>query len=180
MGPEARVMQLIKQVQKCQQCGAPVNQDAESCQYCGTEFYSPEKHQAGKKKKALLKDFGWKGILALNIAGIIIIYTLGWFFEDKQYWLDTTATLIWAVPLPLWIVVMTFYWFRPRGTLITGFIIGIVLFAAHFLLILSYENWHVNDDYIGIAAMFAGIALGAWILGRILHHMARIYIVNRR
>lgn len=172
-------MQLIKRVQKCQQCGAPVSQDAEVCQYCSTEFYSPQKHKTGQKKKSLLKDFGWKGIFYPLIAGIIILYTLGWFYEDKQYWLDTRAILIWAVLLPLWIVSMTFFWFQRKGTIITGVITGVVLLAVHFLLILSYENWNINDDYIGISALFAGIPLAAWMLGRFLHHMARIYIVNK-
>ena len=168
-------MQMITKNLKCQQCGAPVTGDSEECRYCGTRFYSPDNKKKEKRKKSLLKDFGWKGILYLNITGIIIIYSLGWFFEDTEYWLDDTAIFIWAVMLPLWIMVMTFFWFRERGAIIIGFIINLAIFVIHYIVILSFERWHFNDDYLGISAMFAGIAFGAWILGRIFHHLARVY-----
>jgi hypothetical protein len=172
-------MQVIKSL-KCQQCGAAVTTDSEKCEYCGTVFYSTDEQKKEIKKKTLLKDFGWKGILYLNIIGIIIIYSLGWFYEDKEYWLDDTAIVIWAVILPLWIIVMTFFWFCKRGSIIIGFFLNLAIFGIHLLLIMSYEHRNFNDDYLGIAAMFAGIAFGAWILGRILHHLARIYVVNKK
>lgn len=173
-------MQVIKKSMKCQQCGATVTSESEQCEYCGTQFYNPANQPEVKKKKSLLRDFGWKGILSLNIIGIIFLYTLGWFFEDKEYWLDDTAIVIWAVILPLWIIVMTFFWFRKRGSILIGFILNLAIFGIHLLVIMSFRRWHFNDDYLGIAAMFAGIAFGAWILGRILHHLARLYIINKK
>ncbi|MCP5104986.1 MAG: MFS transporter [bacterium] len=173
-------MDIIKKGMKCQQCGAAVTGDSEKCEYCGTVFYSTDETTKEKKIKTVLKDFGWKGILYLNIIGIIFIYSLGWFFEDKEYWLDDTAIVLWAVILPLWIILMTFFWFRKKGTIIIGFILSLAIFGIHILLIMSFERWHFNDDYAGIAAMFAGIALGAWILGRFFHHLVRVYMVNKK
>jgi hypothetical protein len=170
-------MEIINKSIICYQCGAPVPQESMKCQYCGTEFGVIDA-EAPQKKKKLLKDFGWRGMapFSLNIIGILILYSIGWILEDKQYWLDDSAIVFWAVLLPLWILIMTFIWSQKKGAIIIGFILCLIIFGVHLLLIMMFERWHFNDDYLGIAVLFASIPLGSWIVGRVLHHLVRIKI----
>ena len=165
---------------KCPQCGAPLLKDSNKCNYCGTEFdIISEKKIKRKLLVKGLKDFGWKALLPVNIAGILILYIWGWILEDKDYWLEDKAIIVWSVIMPLWILIMTFFWLKKSGAVLIGFIVNILIFGSHLLIIMIYENWHFNDDYAGIAAMFAGIAFGAWMLGRFLHYLVRNRI-NRK
>ena len=174
-------MMRIKNINlKCPQCGAPLSKDSNKCDYCGTEFDIVISGKKIKRKSLfMLKDFGKKGLLPIIIAGILIFYTWGWILEDKEYWLEDKAIIVWSVMMPLWILILTFSWLKKRGALLIGLLVNTLIFGSHLLIIMIYENWHFNDDYAGIAAMFAGIAFGAWILGRFLHYLVRIRI-NRK
>ena len=164
---------MIKKIIKCSQCGAVLGPGEGNCNYCGTVFsQSKEK----KKTKISLKEFGWENLLIPNIIGIIFIYLLGWFYEDINYWLDNMAILIWAVILPLWILSLTSIWIRKKGQYLIGILVSILIFISHFSIIMYFRKWHFNDDYLGIAAMFSGIVLLAWIAGRITHYFIRLYI----
>jgi hypothetical protein len=131
-----------------------------------TPSFTPEQLQA--------VDFGVKGsgyILACFV-GAIIIYIIGWFFEDTVYWLDTTAVVIWAGVLPLWMLAFSYTWRTSKGQWYPGLLFSILLFLIH-LSIMWVIDRYIYDDSVGISAEFAGAALGGWILGRLLHIAAQ-------
>ncbi len=157
---------------KCPQCKAPISKEANKCEYCNTEF---EIITTGKKSKQILKDFGWRGknALVFNLIGVLILYSFGWILEDKKYWLATEAVLIWTVALPFWIIIMTSIWQIKWGSIFTGIIISILIFIIHSIIIMAYRKWHIRDDDILIAGIFATCVLVAWLIGRIIHHIIR-------
>jgi len=154
---------------KCPSCSAPVDIDATECEFCGIKISKT----INGKIITPVKDFGIKNFLpAILIIGIGI-YIYGWYFEDTKYWLNDTAIIIWSVMLPIWIILSTIIWKNKWGAILYGIIFSIAIFIFHFLIIAYYRSWHFNDDYFGIAGMFSGIILGAWLLGRLFHSIIR-------
>ena len=175
----------------CPECGAPLAPGADRCEYCGSwiersketppaEFHAPAVDAAkpGKPKPDRdAGDFGFRSrTFFLTCAAIaLVIYAIGWVFEDTQYWLDDRAIAVWAGILPFWLCIAAFFW-RPRwGGWLAGFLFAIPIFAVHTAIPCAIRG-RIQDDYVGIAAMFAGAVLGGWLLGRIFHsivHWAR-------
>jgi hypothetical protein len=167
------------QTRKCSNCGAPVPLQNHQCDYCGSWFedkgrvtssVSPRPGPTHERLQAA--DFGkqGKGYILACFQGAILIYIVGWSFEDTVYWLDTTAVIIWAGVLPLWMAVFSFTWSASKGQWLPGLIFSIPLFVIH-LTIMWVIDQRIYDDSVGISAGFAGAALGAWLIGRALHIM---------
>ncbi|TET52900.1 MAG: hypothetical protein E3J64_04395, partial [Anaerolineales bacterium] len=101
-----------------------------------------------------------------------LLYTIGWLLEDKYYWLADEAVVTWGVALPVWLFLVALAW-RPRwGGWIAGFALSLPMFALHLGLMWIIEG-RLNDDYVGISALFAGAALGGWLAGRFVHVVVR-------
>lgn len=168
---------------KCPVCGAPVAAAASSCDYCGTGFEpsSPPPRPAAaaaastpRAERAGRGEFGLRGgwPLLIGLAGAAALYALGWTYEDTRYWLDDTAIVIWAGALPLWLLLVSLVW-RPRwGTWLAGLALALAVLAAH-VAIMWILRGRLDDDHFAIAGIFAGAALGGWLLGRILHAVIR-------
>ena len=79
---------------------------------------------------------------------------------------------LWAAALPAWLFLTSLGWRAGRGAWLSGIAFAVVLFAVH-LIVMMIVDGRLQDDHVGIAAMFAGAALGGWLLGRILHNTLR-------
>jgi hypothetical protein len=147
------------------------------CDYCGSWFADEGRIRQQVRRKPSLTpeqlraaDFGVKGsgTILVCFLGAVIIYAVGWYFEDLVYWLDTTAVVIWAIVLPVWMLVFSYTWRASKGQWYPGLIFSIPLFLIHLSIMWAVDR-HIYDDSVGISAEFAGAALGGWILGRVLH-----------
>ena len=108
----------------------------------------------------------------MGIAIAVGLYGAGWLFEDTQYWLDAGAMTIWVGLLPLWLFCVAFVWRSDRIVLVDGFLIALVLFVVHVVVMWAIRD-RLWDDHFGIAGMIAGAALAGWFLGRLLHTVIR-------
>lgn len=109
-----------------------------------------------------------KLLLGLTAAGSLILYLIGWLLEDRQYLLDANAVIVWAGILPLWLLLAAAIWRTSRVVWPAGVAIATLIFLLHLGLTVVIKG-RFNDDYAGIAAMFAGVALAGWLAGRWLH-----------
>jgi len=105
-------------------------------------------------------------LVGLSLAGVM--YALGWFLEDRRYWLAPGAVATWAAALPIWLGLVAFIWRTRRKAWPFGFGIALALLAIH-LGIMGLIRGHFNDDMLGIAAVYAALALAGWLLGRLAH-----------
>ena len=108
----------------------------------------------------------------MALGGALVFYVGGWFVEDTEYWLAEAAVWLWAVSMPAWLFLTALGWRAGRGAWLSGIAFAAVLFAVH-LAVMGLIDGRLRDDHLGIAAMFAGAALGGWLLGRILHNTLR-------
>jgi len=119
-----------------------------------------------------------KLLLGLTAAGSIILYLVGWLLEDRQYLLATNAVVVWAGILPLWLLTGAATWRTPKVVWPIGLVIASLIFLLHLGLTVIIKG-RFNDDYAGIAAMFAGFALAGWLAGRWLHLGIRLIRVKQ-
>jgi hypothetical protein len=171
---------MATETHKCPSCGAPRRQSASQCPYCGTWFDEEHQHiDPTKPTKDDLRaaDFGIPNpqILIYAIIGAAIIYAFGWRLEDTEYLLETGAVIIWVGILPLWIAAFAFVWKAYWVQWVPGFAFALPIFFTHIVIIWFFWG-NINDDAVGISAMFAGAALLGWLVGRALH----IYIQHLR
>ncbi len=155
----------------CPNCGVSVPAGSRRCPYCGT-WFDASPSTAGPDPDAGEFGLRGKGPLVVGGAGALLLYGLGWLFEDTRFWLADAAVAVWAVALPLWLLLLAFGWRLGRGAWLGGIVFSAVLFAVHLAVTWALAG-RLQDDYVGIAALFAGAALGGWMLGRLLHQAVR-------
>ena len=167
----------------CPECGASVPRRTEQCPYCGTWFEAAAKNMSSAAPVEIVPApslhpeagaFGVqsRGFLVGGLCGALVLYLIGWFFEDPEYWLADAAIWMWAVAEPAWLFLIALGLQTRRGVILSGVAFAVVQFAVH-LAVIGVIAGRVQDDYVGIAAMFAGAALGGWLLGRMLHRIIR-------
>ena len=160
---------------KCSSCGASIASDAQQCHYCGVWLVSVlNKRTARPTLDSDAGEFGVQGYppLVLGIVGALVLYTTGWFFEDTQYWLDEKAMLIWGVAIPVWLGLVGTVWQSAHNGWLLGIVVALPIFVIH-LIVMWVIRGQLNDDYVGIAAIFSGLVLAGWILGRLTHLLIR-------
>ena len=161
--------------QACPNCGASVPAGAQQCPYCDTWFEASApggaaaRHVDPDAGEFGVQGWGWLGVA---LGGALVFYGAGWFFEDTRYWLAEAAIGLWAVALPAWLFLTSLGWRAGRGAWLSGIAFAGALFAVHLAVMVLIDG-RLQDDHVGIAAMFAGAALGGWLLGRILHNTLR-------
>ena len=161
--------------QACHNCGASVPARAQQCPYCDTWFdASTPGGTTARRVDPNAGEFGVQGWgwLGVALGGALVFYGAGWFLEDTRYWLADAAIGLWAAALPAWLFLTSLGWRAGRGAWLSGIAFAVALFIVH-LALMGILAGRVQDDYVGIAAMFAGAALGGWLLGRILHNTLR-------
>ena len=119
-----------------------------------------------------------KLLLGLTAAGSLILYLIGWLLEDRQYLLAANAVIVWAGILPLWLFMSAAIWRTARVVWPAGVAIAALIFLLQLGLTIIIKG-RFNDDYAGIAAMFAGFALAGWLAGRWLHLGIRLIRLKR-
>lgn len=109
--------------------------------------------------------FTGRAAWAILLAGIGLLYGLGWFYEDTRYWLDTRAVLIWSVALPLWLAAGGgLFRLAPLGGFLLGLTMGVVVLLVH-TVVMTLVDGHFNDDHLGISALYGGACWLGWSLG---------------
>lgn len=160
---------------QCASCGASVASDAEKCLYCGVWLI--DSRDTSEHLQVLDKNAGEFGIpgnkpLWVAILGAAVLYALGWLFEDTRYWLATEAVVIWAAAIPLWLCLVAVLWRAKHSTWLWGFAIALPILLMHVTMMWIIRG-SINDDLVGIAALFSGAALVGWLVGRLVHQLAR-------
>ena len=169
---------MLLRSRSCPHCGASVPRRAPACPYCGTHFSEADPAAEGSTRRA---DFGWGGWLPLviGVMGAGALYVAGWQFEDPRYWLADEAVALWVVGVPAWLFGVALAWRAPWGAWLPGVGLAVVFFVVHLAVIWMIAG-RLQDDYLGIAAMVAGAALGGWLLGRGVHALIRRASFNMR
>ena len=176
---------MTVKTRECPRCGAPLAPGSLQCSYCGT-WMAESTDKPGAERSAQAKrasswrlppatgEFGIRGWapIAVGLAGAALLYALGWKFEDTRYWLDVKAALIWAGALPAWLLLAAFLWRPKRNGCVVGLAIAVPIFLLHLGIMFALRH-RLNDDQVGIAALYAGAALVGWLLGRALHYLVR-------
>lgn len=170
----------------CPACGAPLPEGSRRCEHCGVWFETtPEKKDPASSVRSMGQiilprlstgagEFGFEGKppLVLGMIMACIIYILGWFLEDTQYWLAPASIAAWGALMPIWLGLAAFLWRTPRPVWMVGLIVGLALFAAHIAIVWLIRR-DINDDLVGIAAIYAGMAFAGWSLGRWMRALLR-------
>lgn len=173
-------------VASCPRCGADVAHDADRCRYCGAPFAAPSAVADGAHDHAPASpvapvapprpdagEFGFgPSYLMTMLAVACVVFGAGWALEDKEYWLATVAVVVWAGVLPLALLLGAALWRARWGGILPGFAFGLVQLGVHTCLMWMARR-HLQDDHVGIAAMFAGASLGGFLVGRALHELLR-------
>ncbi len=160
---------------QCAYCGASVASEAKTCAYCGVWLTPlPDTKGAPATGNPFDGEFGIQGSKPLWVAalGTAVLYATGWLFEDTRYWLATEAVVIWAAAIPVWLCLVAIIWQARRSAWLWGFVIAVPLFLIHLTVMWSLRG-HINDDLVGIAALFSGAALAGWLIGCLVHQLAR-------
>jgi hypothetical protein len=175
------------QPRRCPACGAPIPESAQRCEHCGAWFEpSPEMGVTRSSGVSILlralfpklppdaSEFGFQGsyVLAFGMGLAFVLYVLGWLLEDTQYWLAPGSIAVWGAVLPIWLALTAFVWRTPRPAWLVGLAAAAALFTAH-LAIVWLIRLRINDDLVGIAAIYAGLAFAGWLLGRWLRVLLR-------
>ncbi len=175
------------QRRECPGCGGPVPVSASRCEHCGAWLEENSRVSAASEKalapplKSFFEplppdagEFGLTGTipLAAGIALAGVIYTLGWLLEDTSYWLAPGAVVVWGALLPIWLGLVALVWRTRRAAWSTGLAIAPSILAIHLGIVWILRR-RINDDLLGIAAVFAGLGFAGWLLGRVLHAMLR-------
>ncbi len=174
------------QPRRCPACGAPVPASAPRCEHCGAWFQpTHEKGITRSSGASILRaifpklhpgagEFGLQGrfVPAAGLALALVLYALGWFLEDTEYWLSPASIAVWGAVLPIWLGLVAFFWRTPRHVWASGLIVAAACFAAHLTIVWLIRG-RVNDDLVGIAAIYAGLALTGWLMGRWLRALLR-------
>ncbi len=171
----------------CPACGAPVAEPVGRCVYCGSSLRDLAL-AAGSRAAASEADgswglaslapgegeFGWggRGALAAILGVATLVYAAGWPLEDFRYWLDPRAIAVWGAALPLTLLAGALF-LRGPGRWLPVALFCLTLGAVH-VAVMTLARGRMNDDYLGIAALYAGGALAAWTLGRVLHYALRL------
>ena len=169
---------------ECEKCGAPLEIDASQCTYCGA-WYEDNKREISPHYRQniivsilnLPQGIGEFGISSNRffVSGLtitLVLYVLGWFFEDPQYWLNEKAILIWVGIIPMWLFSVALLWHAYRKVVLYALVISLVVFLVHMIVIWIIRG-SLWDDHVGIAALVAGSWLAGWILGRLVHGIIR-------
>lgn len=158
----------------CPNCNAPRTKKSLVCEYCGTILSDTPRVKNNSIPLTVYPDFGIKSIWPIYIAllGAAILYAIGWTQENIVFLLSVEASIIWAGIIPLWLAFFAFTWQTAWGEWLPGFAVAIPEFGLHLIIIYIFTG-RVNDDAVGIAAMFAASALGGWSIGRALHNTIR-------
>jgi predicted nucleic acid-binding Zn ribbon protein len=174
------------QPRRCPACGAPVPESAQRCEHCGAWFEPSLKKEGTRspgvsilraifpKLPADAGEFGFRGrwSLALGMGLAFVLYILGWLLEDTQYWLAPGSIAVWGAVLPIWLALTAFVWRTPRPAWLVGLAAAAALFATHLAIVWLLRS-RINDDLIGIASIYAGLAFAGWLLGRWLRALLR-------
>ncbi len=162
---------MAVQSRACPNCGASIPIRAKQCAYCETWIDDSSSTQVAEAPLDLSAGefgvHGW-GWLIVALGGASVFYGMGWFYEDTEYWLDDAAIGLWAAALPGWLFLTALGWRAGRGEWLSGIAYATFLFVIH-LGVMAFIDRRIQDDHVGIAAMFAGAALAGWLLGRLLH-----------
>ncbi|MCB0033848.1 MAG: hypothetical protein KDE51_07510 [Anaerolineales bacterium] len=155
------------------------------CDYCGATSLARVEHDDDDDGYEIIErpkitpaptydpqkgEFGIQASWFLPVTAVValLIYLIGWGYEDTEYWLSTASIVIWGVLLPLWLLLMALIW-RPKwGEWLLGLAFAVPVFVFH-VLAASIIDGRLNDDLVGIGAMYAGAALAGWLIGRGLH-----------
>lgn len=168
----------------CEKCGAPLEKNKLQCTYCGTWYEGNKSGISGRSRPVEVKsilnlpkgvgEFGISSNLffVMGVTVTIVLYVLGWFFEDQQFWLNETAMLIWVGIIPIFLFGVALLWRVTRKVMLYGLAISLMVFLMHVFVIwvIRGDLW---DDHVGIAAIVAGSSLAGWLLGRLGHGMIR-------
>ncbi|MGD8759993.1 MAG: zinc ribbon domain-containing protein [Anaerolineales bacterium] len=173
------------ETRECPHCAAPLVPGSRQCSYCGTWMAESTDTSSAEGSAQVNRTFSWRlppgagefGIrgwapIAVGLAGATLLYALGWKFEDIRYWLDLKAALIWAGALPAWLLLVAFLWRPKRLGWPAGLAFAVTIFLLHLAIMFALRR-RLNDDQVGIAALYAGAALAGWLLGRASHYLAR-------
>ena len=174
---------MALQQRVCPGCGGPVAKSTSRCERCGAWF--EEEHGSdmagGTKAASALKsffqrlppdagEFGLGGMLPLaaGFAMACVLYAVGWFMEDTDYWLAPGAVALWGAVLPIWLGMVASLWRTQRAAWPVGLGIALIMLAIHLGIVWLIRQ-RINDDMLGIAAMYSALALVGWLLGRLGH-----------
>jgi hypothetical protein len=175
---------MTMKVRECENCGASLADNDLQCRYCGTWYEKNHAELSGYQRPNVINSMlnmpqgiGEFGIshnlfLVLGITIALGLYILGWLFEDKQFWLNETAMLIWVGIMPITLFVFALLWRENRKVLLSGLVFSVVIFFVHLLIIWIIRG-NLWDDHVGIAAIVACSSLAGWLLGRIGHRIIR-------
>jgi len=170
---------------ECENCGASLEKEDLQCAYCGTWYEGNENeisdHNPPSKVISILNlpqgigEFGISSNLfwVIGIIIITVLYVLGWFFEDKQYWLNGKALFIWVGIMPMCLFGVALLWQVTRKVMLYGLVFSLVVFLLHIFVIWKIRG-NLWDDHYGIAAIVAGSLLAGWTLGRVGHRIIRL------
>ena len=175
---------MAMKTRECEKCGASLEKNELQCAFCGTWYEGNKRVISARihtnKVVSILNlpqgigEFGISSnrFFVVGVTITMVLYVLGWFFEDQQYWLNETAMLIWVGIMLMCLFGFSLLWRVARKGMMYGFVISIVIFLMHMLVIwvIRGDLW---DDHIGIAAMVAGSSFAGWLLGRLVHEMIR-------
>jgi len=175
---------MVIEQRVCPGCGGPVAATTERCEHCGA-WFEKRGGERTSRLSSLLKsslfnlppdmgEFGVSGPLPhmVGLAVGVAIYGLGWALEDREYWLAPGAVATWAAALPLWLGLVALTLRTRRRSWPVGFAIALATLAVH-LAIMWLTRGRFNDDMLGIAVVYAALALAGWLLGRLAHFALR-------
>lgn len=167
---------MTGQLLNCPNCNAPLQPQAQQCAYCGSTLRNRKQSDLES-----LPDFGIQHprLLVLTVLVAAVVYALGWQAEDLTYLLSQRAIFYWAGLLPACLIAAATVWKSQWGQFLPGFAISFPIFIMHITLLWLLRG-RINDDDFGISALFAALALLAWLLGRLAHHYIRRMMAQKK
>lgn len=164
---------------RCENCGARIDASSTRCSFCFEAQGQRAADAAPTRALALAGvartrgEFGFASRgLALCLAIAVLLYAVGWRFENVRFLLATKAVAVWGGALPAWVFCAAVGWRARWGAWLVGLAIGVVTLVAHTALCFVLRG-RVNDDVVGIAAAFSGAQVLGWALGRAFHEAVR-------
>ena len=165
---------------RCPECGGSVAPGERRCSYCGVWLeVAATPDRAGEVVRSSIPareagEFGLVGSapLLVGIAVAALLYIVGWLLEDTRYWLAEEAVALWGVALPAWLFLVALVWRPQWGGWLAGLALAVPMLALHLGIMWLIEG-RLNDDDVGMSALFSGAALAGWLLGRLVHAVVR-------